>query len=63
VPFILVLTLYRDVFVTIDSNLISKFVSLRPIVAHDVAMAVMLGVCSCVRLFVCLFVVSRRVSL
>jgi hypothetical protein len=58
VPYILALTPYRDVFVTIDTNLISKFVTLHPVVAHDV-MAVLLGV----RSSVCLFVVSRRVSL
>jgi hypothetical protein len=53
-PYILALTPYGDVFVTIDSNLISKFVSLHPVVAHDVVMAVLLGVCSSVCLFVCL---------
>jgi hypothetical protein len=44
VPNILALTPYRDVFVAIDSNRISKFVSI-----HDVVMAVLLGGC----LFVC----------
>jgi hypothetical protein len=52
-PYILALTPYRDVFVTIGSNLISAFV-----VAHDVT-AVLLGVGSSV----CLFVASRRISL
>jgi len=51
VPYILALTPYRDVFVTIDSNLISQFVTLHPVVAHDV-MAVLLGVSSSVCLFV-----------
>jgi hypothetical protein len=45
VPYILALTPYCDVFVTIDSNLISTFVSLHPIVAHDVVMAKLLDVC------------------
>jgi len=45
VPYILALTPYRHVFVTIDSKLISIFVTLHPIVEHDVVMAV----------FICLF--------
>jgi hypothetical protein len=63
VPDMLELTPYRHVFVTIDSNRISTFVSLHPLVAHNVVMAVLLDVYLFVCLFVCLFVVSRRVSL